>query len=616
MMPTIRRSVLALETCEERITPDSEPSFILGGTAGSSFLSLRTTEHIDVGVDFEQSAWQLSAEVGSPNPSDPAVDFPLEHTLFYGHPSTRRSIPNDARFAFTGAQGGELYVLQQTQVTGELFLGFASEETPPQTFQSYLETDPRVAPIPFPWITVQIVDARGPGEFSMWQTSGGGSITPFTSTFEGGLDASDKYFSAPGTHTHLNWGFSEPGFYEIDIQASALVSDINGNNRRDDDIDVISTSPVTTLYFSIDAPLQVTSITPTTSGLIARFNRPIDPSILNLNSDQEAADVMLLSDGPDNVFDTADDVLVGGNLTIPTGLLPTIQGGFEQVDALNVVEFTRTGGPLPPGEYRLTLRGDGLPYAESTSFRTTAMPVEARSMTEDFVHTFTVDALPELIVGIPDFARGPGQTVDLPATNPGIPLTLSATATVNGLERIELELDYNPTFLEISRIDLGPDAPADANLVTASIDPVAGQIRIDLQTASTPLSIGADEVLTLFTLTASVPSDLEIGPRQGHRLDLSQVRINDGNVDATADDGVHALAYFGDVDGDGRFTVNDASLLLGIAAGRTRGLANLPWFDARLVADIDGSGSISVADVSVLLAKAAGRVVPLIPDIP
>ena len=70
---------------------------------------------------------------------------------------------------------------------------------------------------------------------------------------------------------------------------------------------------------------------------------------------------------------------------------------------------------------------------------------------DDYVTTMVVDPPPPNVieVGLPDFARGYGQPVNLPANDltAGLPLTLSEGLGVSG---VDLHLHYDPSLLEIS----------------------------------------------------------------------------------------------------------------------------------------------------------------------
>ena len=65
----------------------------------------------------------------------------------------------------------------------------------------------------------------GGAEFSLWQTSGGGTPPKvWMSTADGGITSDDVFYVLEGGHAHANWGFSEAGYYQIDFRFSGVLS--------------------------------------------------------------------------------------------------------------------------------------------------------------------------------------------------------------------------------------------------------------------------------------------------------------------------------------------------------------------------------------------------------
>src|SRR5207244_13200497 len=87
---------------------------------------------------------------------------------------------------------------------------------------------------------------------------------------------------------------------------------------------------------------QVTSFTPTVSGFDVRFNRALDATKLNL------------FDGLDASIDPPDLSIVGAS----TG---PVRGSIVWDFQGNILRFVKTGGPLAPDNYTLSLqsRADG-----------------------------------------------------------------------------------------------------------------------------------------------------------------------------------------------------------------------------------------------------------------
>ena len=79
----------------------------------------------------------------------------------------------------------------------------------------------------------------------------------------------------------------------------------------------------------------------------------------------------------------------------------------------------------------------------------------------DFVQIINVPpyqfGIPAPAISIPNFARGPGQAVNVPATaTSGIPVTLSEG---NGLNSVRFDLRYDPALLNITAVRIAPTAP-------------------------------------------------------------------------------------------------------------------------------------------------------------
>src|SRR5690606_16117062 len=80
----------------------------------------------------------------------------------------------------------------------------------------------------------------------------------------------------------------------------------------------------------------------------------------------------------------------------------------------------------------------------------------------DYTFSFTVSAGDAVVVGLPDFSRGPTQSVNVPAVGSGeaplegLPIRVSQTA---GVTSMTMTITYDPTMLDVSEVRLGRDAP-------------------------------------------------------------------------------------------------------------------------------------------------------------
>ncbi len=180
------------------------------------------TYHTDVEVSFKSSGWDPHLSYDSPGSGQEGQRVELEDGLLYGNSNTYyNSIPGGFEFTGVGA-GGELWILPQNANNGELPLGFAAHDSDTYNLCDWNPNDPdKNADTGDQWFRVTLKDVRGPegGQFSVWQT---GPTTVFMSSYSDGITSDDTYYISAGGHRHLNWGFSKPGYYEIDFEIATV----------------------------------------------------------------------------------------------------------------------------------------------------------------------------------------------------------------------------------------------------------------------------------------------------------------------------------------------------------------------------------------------------------
>jgi surface-anchored protein len=71
-------------------------------------------------------------------------------------------------------------------------------------------------------LTLTLIDVVGPGYFSLYKTSLG-TPTAYMTSF-GGISGTDSIIVATGGHSHYNFGFSQPGSYNVTFAVSAVNS--------------------------------------------------------------------------------------------------------------------------------------------------------------------------------------------------------------------------------------------------------------------------------------------------------------------------------------------------------------------------------------------------------
>ncbi len=172
--------------------------------------------HTDIDVSFISTGWGIVIS------NDILGDYDPNQCLLYGNENTYYS-PVPAGFEFTGAnEGDEIWILPQNAYNGELPLGFAAEFSDSSKLRDWDPNDPdKGADTADKWYRIRLLDVRGPADanFSMWQT---GPTKVYMSTAWGGITHEDVYYINDGGHSHMNWGFTKEGNYEIDLEVSTV----------------------------------------------------------------------------------------------------------------------------------------------------------------------------------------------------------------------------------------------------------------------------------------------------------------------------------------------------------------------------------------------------------
>jgi hypothetical protein len=207
----------------------------------------------------------------------------------------------------------------------------------------------------------------------------------------------------------------------------------------------------------------------------------------------------------------------------------------------------------------------------------------------DYRGSFTVAADSGVLLSLPDFARGPGQNVDIPATGAGLPIRISSSGGVTG---VSLRLDYDPALLDVSGASLAPGLTG--NLVFGG-EP--GHRTIEIAGLA---GLGAG-TRNLLLLDAAVPDAAPYLAKQV--IGVSQVQINGGALDGRGEQAVQLVGYLGDIDGSGGYELADKDALARLITGRDGGLAAAPSVDPLLAADIDGDGVLNGRDNLILIRE-------------
>ena len=336
---------------------------------------------------------------------------------------------------------------------------------------------------------------------------------------------------------------------------------------------------------SVDfSQLRVDYLEATSSGFVAHFKRAIDQSVLNLY-DVEAG-----------TFGPADFMVVGDTVGL-------VAGSLVYNEQAKTVTFIRTGGPLEPDTYTITLRSaaDGFKDAEGHLLDGDTDDVEGG----DYVTTATVQTTTAKMLSLPDFTRGPGQSVDVPAAGFGLPITID---DAEGVESIDLTITFDPDLLNVTGVSLGQDAP-EGSAVQANLTQ-SGQVTLSFYSLA-PMPAGLAEIVTL---VAEVQATAGYG--QTGLLRFAAVDINEGGTLAEGEDAIHVAAFLGETTGNQEYSGLDAQRIARVAVELDSGFAVYPMIDPVVIADITGNGVLSGLDANRIAQEVVGLDRPEVPPLP
>jgi hypothetical protein len=420
-----------------------------------------------------------------------------------------------------------------------------------------------------PAVTVRVVDAFG----NLVSTDNTDQVTlgifngPPGGTFTASSTASVTVVNGVATFNSLS--LTTAGVYKLSEIVTGLY-----------------TGPVSNA-FTVTS-LQVSAFTQTSTGFTITFNEPFVPGAINLYD-------------AFNAYGPADVTLVGAT----NG---AIQGSLVVNSSATAITFVATNGngnpssaTLQPDTYTVTLRsaingfedaagglldgnGDGIPG-------------------DNYVKTFTVASSSAVVVTVPDFAAGPGQAVNVPATGTnGIPINIG---NASGVTSVSFTLSYDPTLLTISA---SSTSLAGATLTVNTSTPGTALVNFNSPTA---LSAGN---VTIGQLTATVP---QTAPYQNKDLlRFSNVVVNGGALPSVGGDALHVVAFFGDAASNKSVSAFDAALVTRVALGLDTGFGAYQNTDPRIIGDINANNRLDSADATLLLRASVGTTVAQIPAIP
>ena len=357
--------------------------------------------------------------------------------------------------------------------------------------------------------------------------------------------------------------------------------------------------------------ITIEALSPTPSGFVVEFSEALETASLNLY------------DAENGVFGEADVALEG----TASGNVP---GSLVVED--NELTFIATGGPLAADTYTVTLRSDSDAIVDAALGElldgeySSALPSGDGTAGGDFVYSFSVETPEQLVVSLPDFACGITQAVKAPAQGSGEELPdglLVQFSDAEGITSGSLTITYDPDLLTITAVQAGPDAPSDmlveTNLTESGVAVIAFSISGD------PMESGEANLLEI---VAEVPANATYGA--AHVLDITELEINAGEIEATADDAVHAVVFVGDANGNLTYDTEDARLIARVGMELDSGFVIdrpsstlsddyevlFPSIDPKIIGDVTGNDDLSALDASDILRCVTGLEPPNVPGIP
>ena len=179
----------------------------LAATSGQA-QTLIQSGHVDIGVGFEDGMFDLhihdetnDIEYSPPTgPNGAILGLP---------PSSLTSIPADPKFDFLGTAGEPLWVLPNTQRADLIFLGFAAEEIEKGIFVGDS-------------VRFHLRNVSGPGQFTVYDFDSFGDPKVVMNTRDG-ISQADGFNTPAGGHADLNWAFSAPGNYAVELSVSGTL---------------------------------------------------------------------------------------------------------------------------------------------------------------------------------------------------------------------------------------------------------------------------------------------------------------------------------------------------------------------------------------------------------
>lgn len=181
---------------------------MLAASLPATAQTILSTEHVDIGVNHEDGAWDLHLHDETND-----IEYEPGDAILQVNGAAQSTVSSNPLFSFLGAPGSDLWLLPNTQTPGLLFLGFGAEELQSGVFVNDS-------------FSLRLTDVSGPGQFAVFDFNPLGEPQVLMNSADG-FSASDVFNGVPGSHSDVNWAFSAPGVYSVSFEASGTLADGN-----------------------------------------------------------------------------------------------------------------------------------------------------------------------------------------------------------------------------------------------------------------------------------------------------------------------------------------------------------------------------------------------------
>jgi hypothetical protein len=363
-------------------------------------------------------------------------------------------------------------------------------------------------------------------------------------------------------------------------------------------------SGVDTHVVTVGNTLRVINFQINDSGFDVTFNRALDLTDLNL---YDGVNPLVVGD----MLRAADIVVHASVANVD------VNGSVVYNAATNTLSWVKTGGVLASDNYMVTLRSGSDAFKDM--FGTTLDGNSDFVAGDNYQQAFNVTIVGGTpIVSLPDFARGPGQGVDLTA-NSTVDVSLPVRATGTNVQGVDFQLVYDTALLTINPLAVTAVLPGWSVFTSQTIVGGIATLTVAAFTAS-PINAFSGTA-NVVNIGAMVPSSAPYGASQVLRLQNTEV-----NDDLALDDAAFQKVMFpGDANGSGilpgsmppnAYTGEDASLIARVVVGSdgTTGFDATPLVDPAIVGDASGNGGLNAFDASLVAQEAAAFNTPEVPD--